>query len=79
LPSGRAQPDLFNEPRLPAALRYVPDLISLAEEDALVPQMKKLPFKEFGFHGFFGKRRVVSFGWALRQRTNAGLVPARAE
>lgn len=22
-----------------------------------------LPFKEFEFHGFLGKRRVVSFGW----------------
>ena len=25
--------------------------------------IQRLPFKEFQFHGFEGKRRVVSFGW----------------
>ena len=25
--------------------------------------MRGLPFKEFEFHGYLGKRRVVSFGW----------------
>jgi alkylated DNA repair dioxygenase AlkB len=25
--------------------------------------MEKLPFREFEFHGFTGKRRIVSFGW----------------
>jgi len=26
-------------------------------------QIKVLPFREFEFHGFTGKRRIVSFGW----------------
>jgi len=26
-------------------------------------QLKGLPFKPFEFHGYLGKRRIVSFGW----------------
>jgi hypothetical protein len=26
-------------------------------------EISKLPFKPFDFHGFEGKRRVISFGW----------------
>src|SRR4051794_35156465 len=33
------------------------------EEQALLNQIAALPFEEFQFHGFLGKRRVVSFGW----------------
>jgi alkylated DNA repair dioxygenase AlkB len=59
-----SQPDLFQAPaRLPAGLRYAADLISAAEEQGLVRELEQLPFKEFEFHGFLGKRRVVSFGW----------------
>ena len=43
--------------------RYQPELIDLAFEDALVAQLRELPFREFEFHGHKGKRRVVSFGW----------------
>jgi alkylated DNA repair dioxygenase AlkB len=43
--------------------RYQPELISLAEEDALIARVRELPFKNFEFHGFKGKRRTVSFGW----------------
>lgn len=43
--------------------RYRPDLISHAEEDAIIERARDLPFQEFDFHGFKGKRRVVSFGW----------------
>ena len=42
---------------------YQPELISGADEDALVARVRELPFQEFEFHGFQGKRRVVSFGW----------------
>jgi hypothetical protein len=41
---------------------YQPDLFSPSLEAALVTEIAKLDFKEFEFHGFFGKRRVVSFG-----------------
>jgi alkylated DNA repair dioxygenase AlkB len=47
----------------PEGLRYRPALIDSAEENALVARMRELSFREFEFHGFLGKRRVVSFGW----------------
>lgn len=45
-------------------MRYVAELISRDEEQVLLKEMAVLPFKEFEFHGFLGKRRTVSFGWA---------------
>ena len=43
--------------------RYQPSLIDAGEEKALVARVRALPFQEFDFHGYKGKRRVVSFGW----------------
>jgi len=43
--------------------RYERELIEQAEEEALVACVRELPFREFEFHGYKGKRRVVSFGW----------------
>ena len=43
--------------------RYRPELITPKDEAALVARVRELPFKEFEFHGYLGKRRVVSFGW----------------
>lgn len=48
---------------LPEGLRYQPELITSTDEDALIARVRELPFKEFEFHGYLGKRRVVSFGW----------------
>ena len=42
---------------------YQSDLLRPAEEEALLPHLRTLPFREFEFHGYTGKRRVVSFGW----------------
>ena len=63
--------DLFGAPEhtqkatpvLPAGFRYRPELITRAEETELLEQIRELPFREFEFHGYTGKRRVVSFGW----------------
>src|SRR6478609_8471557 len=56
--------DLFaGDPDLPAGFVYRDSLISQAEERDLVEQIQPLPFQDFRFHGFTGKRRVVSFGW----------------
>ena len=38
-------------------------MIDADEEARLVAAFADLPFKEFEFHGFLGKRRVVSFGF----------------
>jgi alkylated DNA repair dioxygenase AlkB len=48
---------------LPEGLRYAADAISREEELALLHEIPALPFTEFEFQGFLGKRRVVSFGW----------------
>ncbi|HEX8459349.1 MAG TPA: alpha-ketoglutarate-dependent dioxygenase AlkB [Pyrinomonadaceae bacterium] len=50
-------------PHLPDGFRYQPELIGASEEDALLARVRELPFREFEFHGYTGKRRVVSFGW----------------
>jgi alkylated DNA repair dioxygenase AlkB len=38
-------------------------LIGPADEEALLSSVRSLPFRDFEFHGYTGKRRVVSFGW----------------
>ncbi len=67
------QGDLFGDvfgnqsgaaPALPAGMRYASELISVDEERALVEAMRDLPFREFQFHGFVGRRRTVSYGWS---------------
>ena len=55
--------DLFGDETLPDGFRYQPDFLSQEEESFLLRNLKGLPFKEFEFQGFKGKRRVVSFGW----------------
>ena len=61
------QPSLFGSaepaPLLPEGFKYQPDFISPDEEQQLVRHIQTLPLKDFEFHGFVGKRRVVSFGW----------------
>ena len=48
---------------LPDGMHYATDILTFQEEAALLQALRSLPFKEFEFHGFLGKRRVVSFGW----------------
>jgi len=62
--TGGVEPDPFaGEPGLPAGFAYRQDVISPDEERKLVEQFALLPFKPFEFHGYLGKRRIVSFGW----------------
>jgi alkylated DNA repair dioxygenase AlkB len=48
---------------LPEGFRYESELIGPADEAALLAFVRELPFRDFEFHGYTGKRRVVSFGW----------------
>jgi alkylated DNA repair dioxygenase AlkB len=57
------QPDLFSRSRWPEGFRYGNELITPDEEQTLLAHFAGLPFREFEFHGFTGKRRVVSYGW----------------
>src|SRR2546423_11739689 len=64
MPAATLQNDLFERAsELPAGIRYAPDLISVEEEQSLLQELPALSFREFEFHGFLGKRRVISFGW----------------
>jgi alkylated DNA repair dioxygenase AlkB len=63
-PARKHQPGLFDAPRhWPEGFAYRPDLLTPAEERALVDWFAGLPFREFEFGPYRGKRRVVSFGW----------------
>jgi alkylated DNA repair dioxygenase AlkB len=44
-------------------LRYQPEFIDDSEESTLIEHIRTLQFREFEFHGYLGKRRIVSFGW----------------
>jgi hypothetical protein len=50
-------------PKLPEGFRYRLGLLGQAEEAGLVARVRELPFREFEFYGYMGRRRVVSFGW----------------
>ena len=56
------EPDLFESPGLPEGFLYREELLSPEEEALLVQMFARLPFREFEFQGFLGKRRIVSFG-----------------
>jgi alkylated DNA repair dioxygenase AlkB len=69
-----------NRPPFPDGFRYQADVIAPDAEAALLDHVRALPFREFEFHGFLGKRRVVSFGWqydfAARTLRKADDMPA---
>jgi alkylated DNA repair dioxygenase AlkB len=50
-------------PNFPEGFCYRPELIGSVDEDRLLGHVRELPFRDFEFHGYTGKRRVVSFGW----------------
>jgi alkylated DNA repair dioxygenase AlkB len=57
---------------LPEGLEYRAELASPDEEAELLKHFRELDFREYEFHGYFGKRRVVSFG--LHYDTNESTV-----
>ena len=63
VPTGNTTLDLFGGSHLPEGMKYEENFLSAAEEQALLQEIQYLPFREFEFHGFTGKRRTVSFGW----------------
>jgi hypothetical protein len=48
-------------PNFPEGFLYCPELISSTDEDTLLARVRELPFRDFEFHSYTGKRRVVSF------------------
>jgi alkylated DNA repair dioxygenase AlkB len=51
------------ESALPDGFKYQPNVLPPDDEKVLLDEIRELPFREFEFHGYTGKRRVVSFGW----------------
>jgi alkylated DNA repair dioxygenase AlkB len=47
----------------PRGFAYHAAAFSEAEERAWLEVLRPLPFKPFEFHGYLGKRQIVSFGW----------------
>lgn len=47
----------------PEGFRYQTEILTSNEEQELIAQIQPLPLKEFEFHGYTGKRRVIYFGW----------------
>jgi alkylated DNA repair dioxygenase AlkB len=59
------QPDLFGkaEPTFPTGFRYQVGVVRESVQANLLRELPQLPLKPFDFHGFEGKRRVISYGW----------------
>lgn len=59
------QGDLFpgGDRQLPEGFRYKPMILSDTAQSEVVEEIQRLPLKPFDFHGFEGKRRVISYGW----------------
>ena len=55
--------DQMEETNFPEGFLYQEAFITPSQQDALVTHIQDLPFREFEFLGYTGKRRVVSFGW----------------
>ena len=58
------QLDIFGSgPAFPDGFRYKADVVRREDEAALLERVRALPFRDFEFHGYTGRRRVVSYGW----------------
>src|SRR5919107_119956 len=53
---------LFDAPLI-QGLRYGEDVVSAADERALLTRLGSLELAPFRFHGWLGNRRTQSFGW----------------
>jgi alkylated DNA repair dioxygenase AlkB len=59
----RAEIESHPQGTLPEGFAYGADIVPEGLAHDLVARFGTLPFKNFEFHGFEGKRRIVSFGW----------------
>jgi alkylated DNA repair dioxygenase AlkB len=60
---GSARGPADGDPRVPDGFRYTSELMAPDAEQELIARLVQLPFRDFEFHGYTGKRRVVSYGW----------------
>jgi alkylated DNA repair dioxygenase AlkB len=69
-----AQPDLFSEARIPG-LSQAGAIVTPAEERTLIAAIDAANLSPFRFHGWFGKRLTVSYGWGY-DFDDASLAPS---
>jgi alkylated DNA repair dioxygenase AlkB len=50
-------------PVMPPGFTYRPGVLSASDEAEIIGLISTLPFAPFEFHGYTGKRKVVSYGW----------------
>jgi len=63
--NAQRQADLFSdEQAMPEGFVYREEVVSAEQERRFAERFALLPFAPFEFHGFQGRRRVVSFGWS---------------
>jgi alkylated DNA repair dioxygenase AlkB len=60
----------------PPGFEYRPEFLSRQEESELIASCATVPFAPFEFHGFRGKRRVMSYGWRYAFDRRGGLSAA---
>jgi len=70
--------DLHNSIKSLEGFKYQSQLITDGQEQALLAKITSLPFREFEFHGYLGRRRVVSFGWRYEYSGGGKLQEAEA-
>ena len=64
MPEVSGDPSLFEIPaKVPDGFIYQQNFISEAEEQELIPEIRKLHLAPFKYYQFTGKRRTASFGW----------------
>ena len=67
----------------PEGFKYVEELVLPEFESQLISEIERLPLKEFEFHEYTGRRRVISYGWHYNfgssSLNRAGKIPSFLE
>jgi alkylated DNA repair dioxygenase AlkB len=50
-------------PKSPEGFSYIPEFLSIAEEENLFQEISRVDLRTFIFHGYEAKRKVASFGY----------------
>ena len=77
--AGNPTLDLFGDAHLPEGMRYQANFLTVEEEQSLLRHAEGLPFKEFEFHGFTGKRRTVAELRPLAHHAGLEIISAAAQ
>jgi len=75
-----AKQSIENGPSLPPGLIFLPEFLSISEENDLLAFLRTIKFRTLQMHGVTAKRRIKQFGWHYafesHELTPADPVPA---